>query len=54
MGLHPTVQAHPLGVVGIVAPWNTPVNLSVMPATAALAAGNRVMLKAPEATPRTS
>lgn len=54
LGLHTTVQAHPLGVVGIVAPWNTPVNLSVMPATAALAAGNRVLLKAPEATPRTS
>ena len=54
LGLHTTVQAHPLGVVGIVAPWNTPLNLSVMPATAALAAGNRVLIKAPEATPRTS
>lgn len=54
LGLHTTVEAHPLGVVGIVAPWNTPLNLSVMPATAALAAGNRVLIKAPEATPRTS
>jgi coniferyl-aldehyde dehydrogenase len=54
LGLHTTVQAHPLGVVGIVTPWNTPLNLSVMPATAALAAGNRVLIKAPEATPRTS
>jgi Aldehyde dehydrogenase family len=32
----------------------SPVNLSVIPATAALAAGNRVLLKAPEATRRTS
>lgn len=54
LGLHTTVRPHPLGVVGIVAPWNTPLNLSVMPATAALAAGNRVLIKAPEATPRTS
>lgn len=54
LGLRSTVQAHPLGVVGIVAPWNTPLNLSVMPAIAALAAGNRVLIKAPEATPRTS
>ena len=54
LGLRTTVEAHPLGVVGISVPWNGPVVLSVMPATAAFAAGNRVLIKMPEATPRTS
>ncbi|MDT5078944.1 MAG: coniferyl-aldehyde dehydrogenase [Mycobacterium sp.] len=54
LGLRTSVQAHPLGVVGIAVPWNGPIVLSVMPATAAFAAGNRVMIKMPEATPRTS
>lgn len=53
-GLRTTVHARPLGVVGILAPWNAPINLAVMPAIAAFAAGNRVLIKAPEATPRTS
>lgn len=44
----------PKGVVGIVAPWNFPVQLTFSPLAAALAAGNRVMVKLPEATPRTS
>lgn len=44
----------PLGVVGIIAPWNYPLYLSVSPLTAALAAGNRAMLKLPERTPRFS
>ncbi len=43
----------PLGVVGIIAPFNYPVNLSMLPLVAALAAGNRVMLKMSELTPRT-
>ncbi len=42
----------PLGVVGIVAPWNYPCQLSLGPAIAALAAGNRVMIKPSELTPR--
>jgi aldehyde dehydrogenase (NAD+)/coniferyl-aldehyde dehydrogenase len=42
----------PLGVVGIIAPWNYPLFLAVSPLTAALAAGNRVMLKMSEFTPR--
>ena len=54
LGLRTTVQAHPLGVVGIVVAWNGPVVLAVMAATAAFAAGNRVLIKMPEATPRTS
>lgn len=44
----------PLGVVGIIAPWNYPVQLALGPAVAALAAGNRIMLKPSELTPRTS
>lgn len=42
----------PLGVVGIVAPWNYPLQLSAGPAVGALAAGNRVMIKPSESTPR--
>ena len=44
----------PLGVVGIISPWNYPFQLAVIPLIAALAAGNRVMLKPSELTPRTS
>ncbi|PKU22897.1 coniferyl aldehyde dehydrogenase [Telmatospirillum siberiense] len=42
----------PLGVVGIVAPWNYPLQLSAGPAVGALAAGNRVMIKPSDSTPR--
>ena len=44
----------PLGVVGVVAPWNYPYQLSMLPAVAALAAGNRVMIKPSEVTPGTA
>ncbi len=44
----------PVGVVGIVAPWNYPYQLSILPAVAALAAGNRIMIKPSEVTPRTA
>ncbi len=54
LGLRTRVQAQPLGVVGIMAPWNFPVHLLICPATAALAAGNRVLLKPSELTPRTA
>ena len=43
----------PLGVVGIIVPWNYPLYLAVSPLAAALAAGNRVMIKMSEFTPRT-
>ncbi|MBP7522837.1 MAG: coniferyl aldehyde dehydrogenase [Leptothrix sp. (in: Bacteria)] len=42
----------PLGAVGIIVPWNYPLMLAVSPLAAALAAGNRVMLKMSEFTPR--
>ncbi len=48
------VRYQPLGVVGIISPWNYPVNLALMPLAAAIAAGNHVMLKPSEHTPRTS
>jgi acyl-CoA reductase-like NAD-dependent aldehyde dehydrogenase len=47
------VRAQALGVVGIVVPWNYPVFLAVGPLTAALAAGNRAMVKMSEFTPAT-
>ncbi|HFC29786.1 MAG TPA: aldehyde dehydrogenase family protein, partial [Oceanospirillales bacterium] len=43
-----------LGVVGIIAPWNYPFNLAIAPFVAAIAAGNKVMLKPSEVTPNTS
>ena len=42
----------PLGVVGIIAPWNYPLQLTLAPAVAAIAAGNRVMIKPSELVPR--
>jgi len=48
------VRLQPLGVVGVIGPWNYPVNLALMPLAAALAAGNHVYLKPSEHTPATS
>ena len=48
------VQRQPLGVVGVISPWNYPIQLAFGPALTALAAGNRVMLKPSELTPQTS
>ena len=48
------VEYQPLGVVGVMSPWNYPVNLSLMPVVTAIAAGNRVMLKPSEFTPATN
>ena len=44
----------PVGVVGIISPWNYPFQLSILPLMAAIAAGDCVMLKPSELTPRTS
>ena len=44
----------PLGVVGIIVPWNYPLYLAIGPLTAALAAGNRAMIKMSESTPATA
>jgi len=48
------IEYQPLGVVGIISPWNYPVNLSLMPVVTAIAAGNRVMLKPSKLTPATN
>ncbi len=42
----------PLGVVGIITPWNYPLYLAMVPLVYALAAGNRVMIKMSENIPR--
>ncbi|MCD4501502.1 coniferyl aldehyde dehydrogenase [Chromobacterium vaccinii] len=48
-----SVHPQPLGVVGVVVPWNYPLFLAFGPIIAALAAGNRVMVKMSEYTPAT-
>lgn len=48
------VYQQPLGVVGVVSPWNYPIALSAGPLVFALAAGNRVLIKMSETTPRTA
>ena len=48
------VVKQPLGVVGIIVPWNYPLYLAVGPLISALAAGNRAMIKMSELTPRFS
>lgn len=48
------VMYQPLGVIGVVVPWNYPLFLAVGPLAQALAAGNRVMLKMSEFTPEFS
>ncbi|HVU19982.1 MAG TPA: coniferyl aldehyde dehydrogenase [Rhizomicrobium sp.] len=48
------VDYQPKGVVGVISPWNFPVNLTFTPLAGIFAAGNRVMIKPSEFTPRTS
>lgn len=53
-GARGTIHYQPLGVVGVMGPWNFPVMLSLGPLCSVVAAGNRVMLKPSEKTPATS
>ena len=48
------IMPQPLGVVGIISPWNYPLQLAIMPLVGALGAGNRAMIKPSEYTPRFS
>jgi coniferyl-aldehyde dehydrogenase len=48
------IVPEPVGVVGILSPWNYPVNLALVPLVSAIAAGNHVYLKPSEHTPRTA
>ncbi len=45
------IMRQPLGVVGIISPWNYPLQLALAPLIGALAAGNRALLKPSELTP---
>lgn len=49
---HNEIQPQPLGVVGIIVPWNYPLYLAIAPMIDALTAGNRVMIKMSEAAPQ--
>ncbi|MGI2196214.1 coniferyl aldehyde dehydrogenase [Shewanella baltica] len=49
-----TVHYQPIGVIGIIVPWNFPVMLSIGPLVTAIAAGNHAMLKLSEFTPATN
>ena len=45
-----SVDPQPVGIVGIIAPWNYPLQLTLAPAIGAIVAGNRVMIKPSELT----
>ena len=49
-----SIIPQPLGVIGIISPWNYPLQLAIMPLIGALGAGNRAMIKPSEYTPRLS
>ena len=54
VGARARIEHQPLGVVGIISPWNFPVQLTFGPLAGVFAAGNRVMIKPSEFTPHTS
>ena len=54
LGARAYVNYEPLGTVGMISPWNFPVNLSFGPLAAIFAAGNQVMHKPSELTPLTA
>ena len=54
LGAKAWIEYQPKGVVGLISPWNFPVNLTFAPLAGILAAGNRVMIKPSEITPATS
>ena len=45
------VEYFPMGVIGVISPWNFPFQLSMVPVLSALIAGNTVVLKPSEVTP---
>lgn len=50
-GNHSYVEYKPMGVVGVISPWNYPFYLSIVPVLSALIAGNCVLFKPSEVTP---
>ncbi|WP_372797405.1 coniferyl aldehyde dehydrogenase [Litorivivens sp.] len=53
-GAKARVHYQPKGVIGIMTPWNVPVNMIFSPLADAIGAGNRVMIKPSEFTPKTA
>ncbi|MBK0003718.1 coniferyl aldehyde dehydrogenase [Erwinia sp. S38] len=53
-GMQAWIEPQPLGVVGVISPWNFPINLAFGPLAGVFAAGNTAMLKPSELTPETS
>ncbi|MGH8384292.1 MAG: coniferyl aldehyde dehydrogenase [Pseudomonas sp.] len=53
-GMQAWIEQQPLGVVGIISPWNFPINLAFGPLAGVFAAGNTAMLKPSELTPKIS
>mgnify|MGYP000861094867 CR=1 FL=1 len=53
-GARARVHFQPKGIVGVIGPWSSPVVLTLAPMAGALAAGNRVIIKPSERTPRTA
>jgi coniferyl-aldehyde dehydrogenase len=53
-GTRAQVSYQPLGVVGVISPWNFPITLSFGPLASVLAAGNRCLIKPSESTPAVS
>ncbi|MBL4863770.1 MAG: aldehyde dehydrogenase family protein, partial [Rhodobiaceae bacterium] len=53
-GAKARIEYQPKGVVGVISPWNFPINLTFVPLGGIFAAGNRVMIKPSEYTPATS
>lgn len=54
LGARAWVEYQPKGVVGVISPWNFPVNLVMGPLAGVFAAGNRAMVKTSEYTPAVS
>ena len=54
LGARASVEYQPKGVIGVIAPWNFPIQLTMGPLAGILAAGNRAMVKSSEFTPRTA
>jgi len=54
LGARTYIYYQPLGVVGVMSPWNLPFGLAYAPLAGILAAGNRAMIKPSELTPHTS
>jgi coniferyl-aldehyde dehydrogenase len=54
LGAKAYIEYQPKGVVGVISPWNFPFNLTFTPLAGIFAAGNRVLIKPSEFTPRSS